>query len=78
MECNNCYDRTMNSYNNNINSVFPNKLMFGHAYTPNQTMNKIFMPEEGLRNGTMYPELVSPYEPCQSMEEIRFLAGGRR
>ena len=77
MECNNCNERMVNLYNNS-NNLFPNRVMFGHAYTPNQTMNRIFVPEEGLKNGTIFPELVSPYEPCQSMEEIWFLKGGMR
>ena len=27
----------------------------------------------GLKNGTIFPELVSPYEPCQSMQFINYL-----
>ena len=62
----------MNSCNNNYN-VFPTNYLYGHAYTPNQVMNKTFAPEIGLRNGTIFPELVSPYSPGQSMDFIEFL-----
>lgn len=47
--------------------------MYGHAYTPVQTMKKIFTPEEGLENGTIFPELVSPYVPLQSVAENQYL-----
>ena len=77
MECNNCNERITNLYNNS-NNLFPNRIMFGHAYTPNQIINRVFVPEEGLKNGTIFPELVSPYEPCDSMDEIRYLRGGTR
>ena len=30
-------------------------------------------PTVGLKMGTIFPELVSPYFPCQSMEEIQFI-----
>lgn len=64
------------SYNNN---TFPNNFLYGHAYTPNMTMNKTFTPEVGLRNGTIFPELVSPYSPGQAMDFIDYLKyrGGR-
>lgn len=47
--------------------------MFGQSYVPIQTMDKTFIPEVGLKMGTIFPELVSPYEPGQSMEIIKFL-----
>ena len=77
MECNK-YTERINNNNNNIIGMFPSRVMYGYAYVPNQVVNKLFTPEDGLRCGTMYPELVSPYEPCDSMEEIRFLRGGTR
>lgn len=55
------------------NNIFTSKPMYGHAYTPIQTMNKIFEPAEGLREGTIFPELVSHYAPLQSMLENRYL-----
>lgn len=61
---------------------FPKNAMFGHAYVMDQTLTKTFSPEEGLRKGTIFPELVSPYSPGDSMREIEFLRnygrGGHR
>ena len=54
--------------------LFSSNPMFGQSYVPWHTMNKTFTPEVGLRMGTIFPELVSPYEPCQSMEEIAYIA----
>ena len=36
-------------------------------------MTEVFMPDVGLRMGTVFPELVSPYIPNQSTEVIEFL-----
>ncbi len=58
---------------NQGNSLFPNNIMYGHSYVPNQIMNKVYTPEIGLKMGTIFPELVSPYAPCQSMETINYL-----
>ena len=54
-------------------SPFPANPMYGQSYVPIQTMNKVFNPETGLKMGTIYPELVSPYSPCQSIREIELL-----
>ena len=54
-------------------SVFPNNYMFGQSYVPIQQMNSTFKPCTGLKMGTIFPELVSPYTAGQSMEEIEFL-----
>lgn len=54
-------------------SVFPDSPMFGQSYVPIQRMNKVFTPEVGLKMGTIFPELVSPYMPCQSIREIEFV-----
>ena len=59
---------------NNI-PVFPNNYMYGQSYVPIQYMNKTFKPDVGLQLGTIFPELVSPYSPGQSIEEIAFLGG---
>ncbi len=53
--------------------VFPTNPMLAQSYVPIQYMDKTFKPCVGLKNGTIFPELVSPYEPCQSMEEIAFI-----
>ena len=36
-------------------------------------MDRTFKPNVGLKMGTIFPELVSPYTPCQSMEEINHI-----
>ena len=52
---------------------FPNNYLYGYAYTPNQTIKETFCPRDGLRNGSMFPELVSPYYPGQSIDFIEYL-----
>ena len=54
-------------------SVFPQNPTLAQSYVPIQTMDKTFTPCVGLRMGTIFPELVSPYAPCQSIEEIAFI-----
>lgn len=61
-----------------VNGRFPENVMYGYAYVLRQRMGQIFRPEEGLNRGTIFPELVSNYEPCDSMEEIMYLRGGNR
>lgn len=53
--------------------MFPKNPMFGQSYVPWQTLDKTFTPKAGLKMGTIFPELVSPYMPCQSMREIDYL-----
>ena len=71
----NIYDNYSNSFYSN--NVFPKNYLYGHAYTPNQMMNNTFSPEVGLKNGTLFPELVSPYCPGQSMDFINYLKSNR-
>mgnify|MGYP000849262838 FL=1 len=52
---------------------FPTNPMYGQSYVPVQQMEDIFTPCVGLKMGTIFPELVSPYRPGQSMEEIQFI-----
>ena len=54
-------------------SVFPTNPMYGQSYVPFQQMDKTFIPSVGLKMGTIFPELVSPYKPLQSIEEIEFI-----
>ena len=54
-------------------NVFPDNPMLGQSYVPIQYMDKTFKPCIGLKMGTIFPELVSPYIPCQSMAEIEYL-----
>ena len=53
--------------------LFPSNPMFAQSYVPWQTLNKTFTPCVGLKMGTIFPELVSPYMPGQSMEEIEYI-----
>ena len=59
-------------------NLFPRNPMFGQSYVPWQTMGKTFTPEAGLRMGTIYPELVDPYVPCQSIEENAFIEANNK
>lgn len=52
---------------------FPTNPMLAQSYVPIQEMDKTFTPHCGLKMGTIFPELVSPYMPCQSVEEIQYL-----
>lgn len=54
-------------------SVFPSNPLLAQSYVPIQTLDKTFTPCCGLKNGTIFPELVSPYEPCQSIDFINYL-----
>ena len=54
-------------------SVFPDNPMLAQSYVPWQYMDKTFKPEIGLKMGTIYPELVSPYFPGQSQKEIEYI-----
>lgn len=57
----------------NSQGKFPKNAMFGHAYVMDQQLTKTFSPEEALKHGSAFPELVSPYSPGDSMKEIEFL-----
>ena len=52
----------------------PQYPQLGQCYVPIQEMDKVFEPCTGLRMGTIFPELVRPYEPCQSIEEKKLIA----
>lgn len=54
-------------------NIFPETPSLAQSYVPYQYMNKTFKPCVGLKMGTIFPELVSPYVPCQSMEEINYI-----
>ena len=54
-------------------SIFPENPMYAQSYVPWQTMDKIFAPDVGLKMGTIFPELVSPYKPGQSAKEIEYI-----
>lgn len=54
-------------------SVFPTNPMLAQSYVPWQTMDKTFKPCVGLKMGTIFPELVSNYVPCQDIEEMEYI-----
>ena len=60
-------------YDERHDSVFPENPVLGQSYVPIQTMDKTFKPCVGLKMGSLFPELVNPYYPCQSMEENAFI-----
>ena len=53
--------------------IFPISPMYAQSYVPFQYMNKTFKPCVGLKKGTIFPELVDPYCPGQSMEFNQFV-----
>ena len=69
----------MNQYNDcgcgfdKKDSVFPENPVLAQSYVPIQKLNKTFIPCVGLKMGTIFPELVRPYIPYQSIEEIAFI-----
>ena len=54
-------------------TIFPENYMYGQSYVPIQYIDTIFKPEVGLKMGTIFPELVSPYVPGQSIRENAYL-----
>lgn len=70
--CNNEYNQCQCGFKEE-KSVFPLNPMLGQSYVPIQTMTDTFTPCCGLKNGTIFPELVSPYYPCQSVEDIEYI-----
>lgn len=74
MSCNTMYNENCNcGFDDEYKNVFPDDPMLGQSYVPYQYMDKTFKPQIGLKMGTIFPELVSPYFPCQSMETIKYL-----
>lgn len=75
----NCIENTIKSKDmcecgfDEEDNLFPTNPMYAQSYVPWQTMNNTFTPCVGLKMGTIFPELVSPYMPGQSMEEIKFI-----
>ena len=79
-QCQNDCSCDMNYYNDSCEcgfdeeySVFPENPMLAQSYVPYQYMDRTFKPSVGLKMGTIFPELVSPYEPGQSMREIEYI-----
>lgn len=59
---------------NDTDNTFPLTTELGQSYVPFQNAQRTFTPEVGLQMGTIFPELVSTYQPCQSLEENAFIA----
>lgn len=57
--------------------VFPENPMLAQSYVPVQQLENTFTPRCGLKMGTIFPELVSPYLPGQSMREIEYLKNAK-
>lgn len=77
--CNNINNYQKNNSNNcecgfeeEIN-IFPQEPMLAQSYVPWQYMDETFKPNIGLNNGTIFPELVSPYKAGDSMKEIAYI-----
>lgn len=77
---NNFSNNCCNGYNNDFSgggysnmSYNATNMSYGYTYVPYQPFNNIFSPSVGLENGTMFPELVSPYYPNQSLETMNYL-----
>ena len=73
---------SITNYNKNCNcgfddeeelNVFPENPMLAQSYVPIQYMDETFRPCIGSDNGTIFPELVSPYQAGDSMKEIEYL-----
>ena len=75
IECNQDYNENCSCGfdDDNMSNVFPENPMLGQSYVPIQTMGETFKPCVGLKNGTLFPELVSLYSPGDSMKEIKYL-----
>lgn len=74
--CNSCtseYDECECGFSSSDYERFSQNPMYGHAYVPNQKMGEVFKKNCGLANGTIFPELVSPYAPNDSVIEANFL-----
>ena len=71
--CESEYDDCECGFSESGNEMFTQNPMFGHAYVPNQKMGEIFNKDCGLAHGTIFPELVSPYAPNDSVVEAEFL-----
>ena len=54
-------------------NIFPKDPMLAQSYVPWKYMDKTFVPNVGLKMGTIFPELVSPYMPGQSLEFINYI-----
>lgn len=54
-------------------NTFPKNPVLGQSYVPIQQLEETFTPSDGLNHGSLFPELVKPYFPGQSIEEFSFI-----
>ena len=77
--CNNtCTNEKYNSdcscgFDDEYQDVFPSNPMLGQSYVPIQFINDTLKPCAGLENGTIFPELISPYNPLDGMKEDAYI-----
>ena len=71
--CNTEYEECECGFSESSDERFSENPMYGHAYVLNQKMGEVFRQDCGLANGTIFPELVSPYAPNDSVVESEFL-----
>ena len=67
------YDECECGFSDEQDVLFTKNPMYGHAYVPIQKMGNVFKQNHGLEKGTIFPELVSPYSPNDSVIENEFL-----
>ena len=68
--CQNYSDECECGFDEETLDVFPENPNLAQSYVPYQFMNETFKPCVGLKCGTIFPELVSPYAPLDSMKDI--------
>lgn len=74
-----CLENQGNNFNKctcgyNQSYQFPETPVLGQSYTPIQQFGRTFKPCIGLKMGTIFPDLVSPYMPGESSADINYLA----
>ena len=72
--CQNYNDDCSCGFDDDEVNVFPTDPMLAQSYVPFQYMEDTYKPCVGLDNGTIFPELVSPYMPGDSMKQIAYIA----
>lgn len=77
---NNDYDSFFNNNSSpcacgfNNPGILPDPLLYASSYVPHQYMNTIFNTQNGLKMGTIFPELSQGYCPGQSREIFDILS----
>ena len=58
--------------------LFPQNPLLAQSYVPWQIMDKTFVPPVGLKMGTIFPEIVSPYMPGDSLKQIEYIKNSNK